>query len=492
MSPIDITIIFVYLAATLGIGIAYRGKQENAEDFFTAGGGMKSQFQTIIVGFSIAATLFSGISFVMYPATVFKTGIPVLFVLVSFPIGWVVLRYWFLPHFLSLGVKHPYDVIERKFGPNVRTINAVLYTGQRIGWMAILIYAPTLAILAATGLDEKWTWPIIILIGIGSTIYTAIGGIRGVIITDAMQFVVIALGVAMTVIFILFKLPVSMGEIIGDLKTEGAFDLNFSWNPKVELGVWGVILGATASNIANWTSDQMSLQRYLANGDAKSACKSTVSNLIGSFFVVLLLGCVGLALAAWFHYNPDPLLPMKDGEVISDKVFPYFISKNLPIGASGFLLAAILAATISSMTSGVNTLASTITFDFRLRYGGPLTPQEQLKFGRITSIVVGIVSTIIAGVVGNLGTIFEMAQLILGLFAGPIFVCVLLSITKLKVHRIAMGLAMVAGFGSGIVVKQLGWYSMWTPVVTFLATLTTAIVLSAAMPEDKGEILDNT
>ena len=487
MSPIDITIIFVYLAATLGIGIAYRGKQENAEDFFTASGGMKSHFQTIIVGFSIAATLFSGISFIMYPATVFKTGIPVMLILVSFPIGWIVLRYWFLPHFLSLGVKHPYDVIERKFGPNVRTLNAVLYTGQRIGWMAILIYAPTLAIIAATGLSEKWTWPIIIMIGIGSTIYTAIGGIRGVIITDAMQFVVIALGIGMTVVFILVKLPVSMGEIVGTLKTEGAFQLNFSWNPKVELGVWGVLLGFTVGNIANWASDQMALQRYLANGDTKSACKSTLSNLVGSFFVVLLLGCVGLSLAAWFNYNPDQNLPTEP-----DKVFPYFISTYLPVGASGLLLAAILAATISSMTSGVNTLASTITFDFRLRYGAPLTPEQQLKFGRITSVVVGIISTVIAGIVGNLGTIFVMAQFILGLFAGPIFVCVLLSITKLKVHRIAMALAMVAGFASGIIVRQMGWYAMWTPVVTFAATFITALVISAAMPEDKGQSIENT
>ena len=480
MGIIDIAIIVVYLAATLAIGIAYRGKQENAEDFFTASGGMKSHFQTIIVGFSIAATLFSGISFVMYPATVFKTGVAVVLVLVSFPIGWVVLRYWFLPHFMSLGVKHPYDVIERKFGPHVRTLNAVLYTAQRIGWMAILIYAPTLAIMAATGMDAKWTWPLIIFIGMGSTIYTAIGGIRGVIITDAMQFVVIALGVAMTVIFILVKLPVSMGEIVSALNTEKAFDLNFSWNPKVVLGVWGVILGATAGNIANWVGDQMSLQRYLANGDAKSACRSTASNLIGSFFVVLLLGGVGLSLAAWFHFNPDPLLPTK-----SDKVFPYFIATYLPTGASGLLLAAILAATISSMTSGVNTLASTITFDFRLRYGGPLTPQQQLKFGRYISIVVGIVSTIVAGCVGGLGTIFEMAQFLLGLFAGPIFVCVLLSVTKIRVNHIAMAIAMVAGFASGLMVKKLEWYSMWTPVVTFVSTFGVAVILSLFMPPSK-------
>ncbi len=479
MTTLDIIIIAVYLTVTLIIGIAYRGKQENAEDYFTASGAMKSTFQTVIVGFSIAATLFSGISFIMYPATVFKYGISVVLVLVSFPIGWVILRYWFLPHYLSLGVKHPYDIIERKFGPHVRTVNAALYASLRIGWMAILIYAPTVAILAASGLDEKWKWPIILLIGMGSTFYTALGGIRGVIITDAIQFVVIALGITVTVIFILIKLPVSWGEIISVLNSQGAFNLNFSFNPKVVLGVWAVIIGATVGNTANWISDQMSLQRYLANGDAKSASKSTLYNLIGSFFVLLLLAAVGLALTVWFHFKPDTNLPSQ-----SDKVFPYFIAHYLPPGAGGLLLAAILAATISSMTSGVNTLAATLTFDFRLRYGKPLTTRQQLNYGRLMAIIIGVVSTIIAGFVGELGTIFEIAQFVLGLFAGPIFVCVLLSVISIRINRFAMALAMLCGVVAGIISRQLGWYSMWTPVATFVVTLFLAVLITLILPHD--------
>ena len=483
MTGLDMLIVIAYLAVTLGIGIAYRGRQDNAEDYFMAGGGMQSNFQTLLVGLSIAATLFSGISFVMYPATVYKKGIAVVFVLASFPIGWIVLRYWFLGHFLKQGVKHPYDVIERKFGRTVRTLTAVLYTGLRIGWMAILVHAPTVAILAVSGLSDQWRWPLLLLIGIGSTLYATLGGIRGVIITDALQFVVIALGVAATVLFIWVRLPAPMAEVLATLKDAGSFDLTFTWNPKVELSIWAVVIGACVGNIANWTSDQMSLQRYLANGSVKAAARSTAFNLIGSFVVVLLLALVGLSLAAWYHYHPDASLPTSQ-----DQVFPYFIASQLPTGTAGLLLAAILAATISSMTSGVNTLAATITFDFRLRYGGKMTPGQQLRFGRVTTIIVGVVSTVLAGFVGALGTVFQMAQFVLGLFAGPIFVCVLLSIVKIRIDRRAMGMGMVLGFLSGLVARQgLGWYQMWISPVTCVVTLGVALSVTSLLPSVKDK-----
>ena len=237
MTLVDILLIAAYLILTLSIGIAYRGKHQDAEDYFMAGGRMRSPFQSLLVGFSIAATLFSGISFLMYPATAYCKGARLLLMLVSFPVGWILLRYWFLSHFLSLDVKHPYDVIERKFGPQIRTLTAVLYAGLRIGWMSILIHVPTVAVLAAAGLDDRWRWPIILTIGIGGTLYTTLGGIRGVIITDAMQFAIIAMGVTITICFIIARLPTSLGETVEVLRSKQLFHIDLNLDPNVELGV---------------------------------------------------------------------------------------------------------------------------------------------------------------------------------------------------------------------------------------------------------------
>ena len=201
------------------VGLATSGRQKDADDYFTAGGSLGGWFGTILVGLSIAATLFSGISFMFYPAVMYNGGI-VLFVgvtFVSMPVAYIVLR-WFLPRYLGFGGSHPYEIIESKFGSATRTTASILYVLMRIGWMAALVYAPTVAIMAAGNLSPEWFWPCVLITGLVSTLYTVFGGIRGVIITDAIQFVIIVVGIATTFGCIWLKLPVSASEAIETLR----------------------------------------------------------------------------------------------------------------------------------------------------------------------------------------------------------------------------------------------------------------------------------
>ncbi|MBN1317326.1 MAG: hypothetical protein JXA42_17720 [Anaerolineales bacterium] len=469
---IDVLVIIIYLVATITIGILYRGRQQDAADYFTAGSGMGSLFQTILVGLSLAATLFSGISFMAYPSLVYTTGITILFGLAVFPAAYIILRYWFLPRFLTHEIQHPYDIIEQRFGSRLRTLSAGMYVLLRMGWMATLIYAPTLALLTAGGLDDVWFWPIVLILGVSSTVYTTLGGIRGVIITDAMQFVVIALGVVATLVFVLLRLPIPLSEGIRNLEERGLLAISFSLSPR-EFTIWAVIFGGCAANLANYFADQMSLQRYLATGNAVSAARSFAFNIVGATSVLFLLAGVGLSLAVWYHAVPDPNLPDQ-----ADKIFPYFITALLPTGLSGLLLAALLAATCSSMTSGINTLAATLTFDFRMRLGSPMSLAQQLRFGRISSLIIGLVATIVAGCVESLGTIFEITQIVLGLFLGPLFACIIFCLVKWRLHSVAVGIAMLAGLMAGAWVTWSPWHALWVPVVTFVGTLFLGVVLS--------------
>src|SRR5688572_12765292 len=149
------------------IGLLASGRQKDVDDYFTAGGSMRGWFGNILVGLSIAATLFSGISFIFYPAVVYSGGL-VLFVGVTFvcmPVTYLVLR-WFLPRYLGHGGTHPYGIIESTYGASSRTTASVLYMLMRIGWLAALIYAPTLAIMAAARLDPVWFWPCVLITGL--------------------------------------------------------------------------------------------------------------------------------------------------------------------------------------------------------------------------------------------------------------------------------------------------------------------------------------
>jgi len=459
------------MIGTITIGIIYRGRQEDATDYFMAGGAMRSVFQSLLVGLSIAATLFSGISFLSYPSVAYSSGAIILLALICFPVSWFVLRYWFLPRFLGSGTKYPYDVIENRLGPGVRTSASVMYVLLRIGWMAALIYVPTIAVMAAAGLAPGWFWPLVLIIGLCSTFYTVFGGIRGVIITDAMQFVIIAVGIIITVVYILFNIPARGSEIFTRIKESGALKVDFSLSLKA-ITFWALLIGYNVSTLAMYLADQMSLQRYMASGEMKAACRSFAFNITGAMVVVILLVTVGMSLSVWYHFVPDPKLP---SEV--DKIFPYFISTRLPVGVSGLLLAAILAATVSSMTSGINTLAATVTLDFRMRFGDEMTARQQLFFARVVSLVIGLCATVIAGFVGKLGTIFEITQTILGLFLGPLLTCIIFSVTSIRVNRAFLSVGMAAGVVAGaIAVIGLEWTGLWAAPVAFGVSMIVTLV----------------
>jgi len=481
---VDFIIIALYLAGTITVGIVFRGRQQNAGDYFTAGRGMKSVFQSLMVGLSIAAALFSGVSFLSYPSVVYSHGIMIILALITFPICWLVLRFWFLPRFLRADVKYPYDIIEQKLGPNIRTLAAGTYMLLRIGWMATLIYAPTIAILAAANLSDNWFWPVVLTIGLTCTSYTTFGGIRGLIITDAIQFVVIVLGILITCCFILYRLPVSFSEMFADLRSSGALTLfDFSPAPTKMLTFWSIIIGVTAANVCTYTADQMSLQRYLAAGSRRSADRSFAFNTIGAMVVVTLLVLVGIAVRSWYHYVPDPALPQ-----MADKVFPYFIASQLPGGIAGLVLAALLAATVTSMNGGINALAATATIDFRMRLGKKLTPHGELRFGRIVSMIIGLAATLAAGLVGFFGTIFDISLTVLGLFLGPLFLCIFFSVTDIPVNRKSLAVGMITGVFAGGMAVRLSWSSLWVTPVTLLTGFALTLIGTFIFGPDKPAV----
>jgi sodium-coupled monocarboxylate transporter 8/12 len=470
LSLIDALIISAYLIGMIVVGLASRGRQRNANEYFTAKGLMSGSLGTLLVGLSLA--LFSGVSFLYYPAVVYNGGI-VLFVGVTFicmPLALVGLR-WFLPRYLDRGVTQPYETIEHRFGKPTRTVASIMYVFMRIGWMAALIYAPTLAVMAAARLSPQWFWPCILITGLVSTLYTVFGGIRGVIVTDAVQFIIITVGIAASFACIWLKLPVSLGEAIETLREANRLNfLPLSFDPTVGLTIWTVAIGVTVANLFNYVGDPMSLQRYLATGDTRAAMHTFVINFFGVIFVLALLSGVGLSMFVFYHFLPDSNLPAD-----ADKIYPHFIATQLPNGVSGLMLAALLAATMSSMTSGINALAATITLDILPQVSRTLSPAEQLRFGRICSCVIGIASTLLAGVVHRLGSLFDLTQIILGVFAGPLLIVVLLSVTTWRVAPIGIIIGLIGGCAAGWVVAFSPFASLWTAPVAAGITLFLAL-----------------
>jgi SSS family transporter len=473
MHPVDLLIILVYLTGTVYLGIKCRGKQDTIDDYFTAGGGLRGPLATVLVGLSIAATLFSGISFLAYPSVAYSNGLGVILILIDLPIFWIIVRFWFLPRYLATKTTHPYDVIEKRFGYGVRTTASVMFVLLRIGWMATLIYAPTLIILAAAGLGQSWFWPVVLAIGLSCTAYTTLGGIRGVIVTDAIQFIIIAAGIAFVIGYIFFNIPVTLSRVFTDLASEGYLQLlDFSFNPLETFTVWTILIGILLANLSSYIADQMSLQRYLSLDSVQSASRSFAVNLTGAGIVLVLLVFVGLMLNSWYRYVADAALPET-----ADKILPHFVATQLPSGLAGLLLAAILAATMSSMTSGINALAGSLTIDFhaRSKTGRTRSSKELLPFARYSSLAIGLIATLCAGFVGSLGSIFEIAQALLGVFLGPLLSVMFFAVTRIQVRPTALVAGMLAGC-------LAGWIIVFSPAISSVWTAAGAFFIASVIP----------
>jgi solute:Na+ symporter, SSS family len=472
MRALDIAVILVYMIGVVWAGIASRGKRDDVEEFFTAKGRFRGAMGSVLIGLSMAATLFSGISFIAYTSTAYSDGIRIVLGVASFPIVWMVLRYWFLPRYLAGSGSHPYDIVERRLGSEVRLCISAMFVLLRLGWMAVMLVAPTLVIMGAGGLGNEWFWPLVVLTGVTCTFYTAIGGIRGVIITDAIQFAVIALGIVFIMGFIYQRLGLTTAEIYRQLDQAGRLHLlDFSLSLTQPFTFWGVLIGLTFINLGNHIGDFMMLQRYLAGESPRSVARSLAINMWGAAGIVVTLVAVGLLLWVWYRNHPDPHLPKA-----ADQMLPYFIARELPAGMSGLLIASILAATMSSMTSGIIALGGTVTNDWVRRFGRARSAAELLGLGRWISVSVGIVSTAAAAFANNLGTLFQISQVVLGSFLGPMLGCMVIVVGPWNVRPRAVLAGILLGTATGWLITASKVSVIWVSCGSALVALAIPLI----------------
>lgn len=356
---LDYLLIALFLLATTALGIFTRGRQTKTEDYFISNSSLKGFFGSGIIGLSITATFFSGISFLAYPSVVLDHGLVIFAGTVTFILQYFIVIHFFVPRFTRKTWSAPYAILEERFGAATRKLTSVLYILMRLGWMAALIYAPAIAIMSATGIGLNYFWPVVLLVGLTSTIYSAFGGLRGIMITDAFQMLVILLGCFITVGFIVWFLPVPLSEAWAWLGDSGKLKIvDFSFDPSVPITTWSAIFGTFFATVGMYFGDQMSLQRYMAAESPESLRRSFVINVAGVIMILLILAAIGLSLSAWYQFKPSGILPEN-----SDQIFPFFVASELPIGVAGLILAALLGATMSSMTSGINALSGAIQLD---------------------------------------------------------------------------------------------------------------------------------
>lgn len=421
---IDWLIIVAYAGGMLGLGWYYSRLQTTTDEYFTGG----RKMNPILVGVSLFATLLSTITYLAQPGEIIRNG-PYVLVgsLCSIPIAYFVVGYVLIPVFMRYRVTSAYELLEQELGLSSRLFGAGMFVLLRLMWMSVLLNFAAGALLVMVGLDPKWLFPVTATIGLIALVYSSLGGLRAVVVTDMIQFVLL-LGGAMLVIVVVTIRMGGFGWFTTEWDPNWEVQPVFSLDPYLRLTVVGMVVTQTLWTICTAGGDQTAIQRFMATSDASSARKSYLVNSIATLVVLVVLMLVGLALMAYFRANLGQLPP--GGTVLgsADNLFPWFISHHLPIGLSGLVVSGMFAAAMSSVDSGVNSITAVVTTDFIDRFRSKSEDSDEAKDRRgvhtakLIAVTVGIIvilgSMLIQYVPGNLLVVSKRAT---DLLVTPLF-----------------------------------------------------------------------
>jgi solute:Na+ symporter, SSS family len=337
-----------------------------------------------------------------------------------------------------------YEYLEKRFNLVTRIYGSIIFAIFQLGRIGIVLYLPAIALEQATGINITVC---IIAMGILATLYTVLGGIEAVIWTDVIQSIVLVLGAIFALIIITTKIDGGFSNMVTIASEADKFHtFNWSWDVYTA-GVWVAVIGGIFASAYPAMADQTVVQRYLSTADAKEATKALWTNAILTIPIQFLF--LGIGTALWVYYTTHP--GELDPELENNAILPYFVVQQFPVGLKGLLIAGLFAASMSSLDSSMNSLASVITNDYYKRFVPDVTDERALLVARIVTLLLGIVGTFSALYVATRNqdsTLFLTFLKLLGLVGGGLSGIFILGVLTKRANGIG---AITGGVVSGAV-----------------------------------------
>jgi len=408
-SIIDYITLITYFVVLVMMGLYFARQGSSTEDFFLAG----RRMPWWATGLSIFGTQLSSISFMAVPAKVYSTDwvyflLQMTIIMVAFPVV-----FFYLPHFRRAKMTSAYEYLEKRFNLPVRMYASVSFVLYQLGRMAIVLFLPAIALSTVTGIG---VYTCIVLMGVLATLYTVMGGIKAVIWTDVVQVFVLYGGALLSLVILLFKTDGGLAAIMSAGVDYDKFHMfNWTWD-WTTTAVWVVIVGNFFLNLVPYTSDQAVVQRYFTTKDEKAAAKSIWTNAALLLPSTLTLFMLGTGLWAFYRSNPELLNPA----LPTDSIFPLFIAQQLPVGIAGLLIAAVFAASMSTLDSSLNSVSAALVTDFYVRFRPSAPDSARLLLARVLTAGLGVLATAtsIALATFDIGSLWDTFQGMMGLLGG--------------------------------------------------------------------------
>lgn len=411
MNAFDVTIAFLYILAMFLIGYISSKKSTNRKQMYLAG----NIFPWFPIGISVMISAFSAVNFVAFPSEIIQFGPAVMislpvFILVLYP----VIR-WFIPFFRKSGHLSAYGFLEEKYGLRTKYLATALFIIWRLMWISVTLYASARLITVFTG------WPlylIIIITGITAVFYSTLGGFRAVVITDTMQFFILFGTICLTLYFAADEGNLSSATVSAWFRENPFPDDFFSFDPKVRISFWSGLTGTFIAFLARYGADQITVQRYIASRSDKEAVKAIVLNSAAAVLILTLLMFWGIAVS--ISHSGSSMPPLRQMAV--------FIA-SMPAGITGLFTAALLAASMSSVDSGLNAMSATLSGDLKI-----FSTVNKEKTG---TAILGVLSLtgalVLMPVIASEGSIFAVANKVIHGFGAPILSLVAIGMFSKKI-----------------------------------------------------------
>jgi SSS family solute:Na+ symporter len=370
---IDLTVVVVYFAAMSIMGWYFGRRAKTTEHYFVAG----RSFPGWLVGVSLFGATISSITFVAYPADAFKTGYLRYVICITLPFAVLIASRFFVPFFRRGKITSVFEYLESRFGPRTRVYAASVFIISQCFRISLIQFLVALLVNRITG----WDVSVCILVGGAVTAYyTVVGGIEAVIWTDFVQSVILTIGGLLILAVILYRLPGGLYQMLSVAWTDGKFLLN----EKIADGTlkpipWGFALSHKTVGmllivglfqwLGEYSSNQENIQKYCSARSAKDARQAI---WLSCLFCVPTWGYfmfLGTGLYVFYKVFPDPAAAaMLAGTRKAEEILPYFVTTQLPPGTGGIVVAAVLAAAMSSMSSAMNSISAVAVTDLYRRH----------------------------------------------------------------------------------------------------------------------------
>lgn len=412
-------VVIVYLAGMIGIGYHFMKREaaSSTEAYFRGG----QRVPAWVAGLSIFATMLSALTFMGIPARAYRTDLS--WYVGQLPILLIVplVMACYLPFFRKLDLTSAYEYLEKRFSLSCRLFASLSFTAFHLGRIAIVLYLPALALATVSDIPVVTA---IILIGVLCLIYTVMGGIEAVVWTDAIQAIVLMAGALLCFMLAVWQVDGGLAGVakvaVADRKLFNSLDWGSLEIRNGTNSVWVLFVAFFFNSLVPYTSSQDVVQRYVTTRDIGAAKRSLRVTMWMSLAGSLLFFLLGTAIYAFYQQHPQRLDPTLAS---GDSILPFYIFHELPVGVSGLIIAAIFAAAQSTVSSSLNSVATTFVKDMDARWLRPGRDDlSYLRSAQLMVVVAGGLGTGIAIVMAKsqIESAFATFNTMIGLTAGSL------------------------------------------------------------------------